>query len=627
MTVPLPLVATALWLLAFVTSFTWLQPLETEFVIISLSSLIGAMALSDGAGISRREWPVPVSPVLLAGGLFWLVAAISVGMSDILYVSWVYFFIFSALPLGIAFFLAGHERERRIAFAWAGARLLLAGLAVYALVQYFFLPRMLFEGRVHEPLTDPNGLAAIFSLGIFVVAGRLLRTSGGMKPLDGILLFLMVLGFFTTGSRGAFLAAFIMAAAFIVAVGLRRISLRQWLAFGGVGVGALLLIGAFYTPTYFAGPIKLLYYSYHQVGLEKIFGERGLIWSAAMEMISRAPWFGTGPGTFPFYYPELRHPDDGTAGYMVHNDPLQFGVEMGVAGVVFFYAVFFLALLRTCKSLRALPSGDDRRLDILAPFCGLGAMVLHSHLTFNFHVLSCLFMAALVFSLWYQASALALGEKDHVIKAPPFMGSNSLEAVFMVIAFGVMTLVAAPLYSQVLTRGAEKALINGHLESFALQVNLSDTLSLGRNPQSYLLAAKIPLGILEQTQRPLNASERRNFEAQAQDIIGRGLRTNPRNTGLLVQQAQLMTLKRDNGAAEAILNQALRIDPLDLGARMELGLLLDREGRLDEAVAVMNAGIDRRYGPARASQYMEYFIQAMALQEKQAEQGRSAPKP
>src|SRR5690606_5015736 len=99
---------------------------------------------------------------------------------------------------------------------------------------------------------------------------------------------------------------------------------------------------------------------------------------------------GTGIGNFFLYYPAYRAEDFSTAGFMAHNDPLQFAVEMGLLAPVLFYALLIMVLLRTLKSLRGIAGDNPRRLLILAPFFALAALVLHAHISFHFHVLALL---------------------------------------------------------------------------------------------------------------------------------------------------------------------------------------------------------------------------------------------
>lgn len=623
---PLGSQAAIFWLIAFASSFSWMQSFGPEFLILTLSSLFIATVLGDAEGIPARTWQVPSSPVLICGALFWALSFISVATSDILFTSWISFFHLSALPMTILFFMVGPDPQSRFRIAWAGVRVVLAALAVYALTQYFFMPRMLTHiGRVHLPFRDPNSLAAVLSLGLFLVAGSFLRKENKFKWADAVLLLLLAGAFWTAGSRGAVLSMVVMGGVCLAIIGPRAISKRNWLVFAGVA-GVTLLLTGLITPKLDSGPLRVLSHSLVQAWQSAI-GDRIGIWSSALQILKSHLWFGTGIGTFEYYYPAVRSISDTTYGYMAHNEPLQFATEMGVLAPALFYGVVVLGIARTVSVLKHIPRGDDRRLEIAIPFCALGALVLHSHLTFNFHILPCLFLAGLAFALWHYQTGLARHDVPRLIRSPRFLNKTGMESLFLILCFTMITLVAGPLYSQRLVQDAASDIRNSDLHGFAEKVNLSDTLSLGTNSQSYSLAVMMPLGVLAQDIKPVTPEDREKFIKQAETLIAKGLAANPLNVDLMIQNATLSQLKGDDLEAQSILRRALAVDPLSIESRMGLADQLDRSGRLKEAVEVLNAGLDFQYGPERAQSYMEYFLKTMTLQEKLEGPVRSKTKP
>ena len=310
-------------------------------------------------------------------------------------------------------------------------------------------------------MVDPNGLAAVFSLGLFLSAKDFLNREIPPGWTQRIILFLLLGGLIVAGSRGAFLALALMGAFMLGVYGLRRIGKKTWIhfiliAFAALGVTILMM------PGLHEGPL-LMISSIVRTSVSATLENRFDIWAAAVTMIKAHPWFGTGIGTFYNYYPEVRPVDDTTAGYMAHNDPLQFGVEMGVGGLLLFYVVVGLAVKRTITAMRRLSNDDSRRLEILAPACGLGALVLHAHLTFNFHVLPCLMLAGFTFALWHKATELALEESPRVVTAPRRFNDFSLQIIFLLVAFVMSVLAAAPVYTQRLVASATQALNQGDL--------------------------------------------------------------------------------------------------------------------------------------------------------------------
>jgi O-antigen ligase len=611
-----PVFATGLWLPAFLFSFSWFPAYETELVILSVCSLFIACSVSDAAGIRQRQWPVPLSPTLIAGGIFWLISLISLATTQIFFVSWLYFFVFSALPLSILFFLVGHDAKTRMDTAWIGIRLILVALALYALAQYFFMEnRLTSVGRVYQPFADPNSLAGVLSLGIFMTVGIFLKKSERPRWHDYLLLLLLGLAFLSTGSRAGAMALMGMMGIFVLLLGVGRISKRTWV---GLAVVALVAItgASVFAPASDNRGLSLVIFAPLTVinwGLD----DRIIIWQSALQILRDYIWTGTGIGTFQFFYPEVRNIADNTYGYMVHNEPLHFATEMGIFAPIAFYATILLAIGRTCAVLKKIPRGDDLRIDVLAPFLGLGALVLHSHATYNLHVLPCLFLTGYVFARWYWVTAQIKGEEFRIVKASKWLNKDGLEAGLLIVTFVAVTAFAAPMVSQLLVMKAKRDLIGGKLEAFADKINIADTLALGMNAQAYSQAAAVPLGILEQTVQPLKDSEREKFKAEARHLLDTALALNRRDADILIQRADLAMIEGAPEQAEALLREALRIDPLSLPARMALGHHLDTHDKQDEAVEIMNDGLNRIYGPVRGRRYMEYYIQTMTLQEAQ----------
>ena len=176
----------------------------------------------------RDVFAIPASPFLLTGGLFWFLALLSVLFSAAPYVSFVYFCFFSVLPLAFIVMLSAPDKAQFFKIAGGGIALVFAVLALSSLVQFFFMPEMLFKGRVQWPLANPNSLAGLFSLGFFCALGGMYAARTRLHSNIALVLSVLLLAaLLTTGSRGAF-AALIPASIlfFILARGFIRIHQR-----------------------------------------------------------------------------------------------------------------------------------------------------------------------------------------------------------------------------------------------------------------------------------------------------------------------------------------------------------------------------------------------------------------
>ncbi|MBK9562665.1 MAG: O-antigen ligase family protein [Micavibrio sp.] len=136
-------------------------------------------------------------------------------------------------------------------------------------------------------------------------------------------------------------------------------------------------------------------------GEEPILWTRPAIWAATWQIIREHAWTGTGIGTFYLYYPAVNTGDYYSTGRMAHNDPLQFWAEMGVLAPLLFYAFIIAACAATRRALKNIAPDDPARIHIIAPFCALGALVLHAHVNFPFYIPATLMLAGIFAGYWF----------------------------------------------------------------------------------------------------------------------------------------------------------------------------------------------------------------------------------
>jgi len=613
--IPRPVIAVAslFWGLALLASFTWQADLEAQSISVMFIALFAALGLSDAAGLKQRAWSVPLSGFLIACGCFWALAIASLFWTELMFVSWIGFFLFSALPFSIAFFLVGHDCALRLKWGGLLVRLIVTGLSVYALYQYGFRHDLLYSGRVHEPLADPNGLAAVFSLGLFYLLGQVQKATPN-KNLDLVLLVVWFAGFLTTGSRTAFAALAIMGFVFIACTGVRQFMTRGWLL-TLVGAVAGLVAAVILAPTEISGPLNMIRHTL-DTGFSFSFSERPYIWSATLDMIQARPWLGSGVGTFASYYPEFRHPLDTTVGLMAHNDPLHYAAEMGMGALIIFYAIFVWGVVRTIKGFRSAAAPDGSRAEILAYGVGLATMTLHSHFTYNFHVLPCLILSGFLFACWYHSIAAASGEAPKIIKAPDSL--HKITALLgLMLCWGLLSVaIVAPILSQPLLKRAEESLFIGELDSYTQEVNLAEKLSFGLNARVYAVAATVPLAILMQSETPPSPQDQASLVEQADGLLAKARTLNPRDPQVLIQSADLAAYRGQPQAAETLLRSALDLDPLKLVALLKLADNLRAQGRGDEADALLANAAIRTYDPRERVFLTRYYEQVLAIFEK-----------
>ncbi len=588
-------IAAALWLLGFLCSFTPLDAYEGQSVLgtVLACGFSGFFAL--GGARDFRLGAALRSPLILCAIGFWLVTLLGALFSEVRFVSYIYFCVFSLFPL--SFFLAAYSFERAFAFMAAPLALIATVVAGYALIQYLLPTDILAFEHVYDPLSNPNALAAILSLAVFAGLGTMIGAqSRWPSNLALIFTLLCVLALLTTGSREAF---FVVIALLPVFLFLSRRAARRHVRC--LGILAVLSAAAFWSfgmvghGGFMKSPVTLMQKMSEPDN--KGLPDRPEIWASTLNIIQDYPVLGTGVGTFFLYYPQYRGDDFDTAGLMAQSDPLQFAAESGIAAALLFYLFIIFAILKTFK---AWPLADDTaRVKIAASFCAMAAFILHAHVSFHFHVLPLLMAGGLVAGYWHVQAQSAWPEKGDA----PLRGRYALllKVLLCTLLAGFMA-IFSPLYkSKTLVAEAQAEMERGAAESFADKINFADKLSYGTNAAAFLAAAEIPIGMMQFQGPMMDPAARDVLFDQAMGLLQKAEKANPRDAMIYFYRAELKSFARrivnERGLSppEEDLNLALTINPLHLRSRILLSDLLKRQGKKREALDVLAAGLKWPY--------------------------------
>ena len=608
-------VAAFLWLCGFVFALMPLEAYEAEsFLLAVLCSFFAAVCVLAVAPVQflRNCLRSPVCKIALG---FWALALISALLSEIPFVSFIYFCFFSLFPLGF-FTMIVQGRVDTVFFKILGRGMagLLAVLAVFCLIQYFFLPDMLSRGLVHQPLANPNSLAGLLSLGFFASFGWMLAAPSRLQSnLALILAVLIVAAIFTTGSRGAVLALIAANALFMVFVpahiGRHKRCTALLLLMSILSFVAISLLA----PESSKPPSEIVNQAF--AGEHALLWTRPAIWAASLEILKDHIWTGTGIGTFFLYYPEVRGAGDpGTAGLMAHSDPLQFAVEMGVLAPLLFYMFIVIACVRTWRALQRLKPDDVQRIFILAPFCGLAAMVIHAHITFHFHVLSILMVGGLLIGFWFIQSGTEAGKYQG---AQESAHENAvlrwLVALPIFALIGVLTSFQA---SELLINKAQRDIAHGQIEQAANAINRAGKLSSGQNARALVAASNVSLSVLQLNAPFMPDQELQAMYEKTESLLDRAESANPRLVQIPYHRAELESFAApflpvrpaESKTVEAYLHDALNLDPRHLASRMKLANLALRKGQQREALEILKPGLEWRY----KNQNPRFFLEKTA---------------
>lgn len=595
-----------LWLTAFVCALYPINALQLPlFAACCLITLIWSfVALSKKM---EDGWSLPSSWVLYLAGAFWALVAFSLTWSQVKSVSLMGFCMFSVMPLtfftGVIAFKDDFFKKSATALA-----VIFALLSVWAIIQFFFLNNY-FKGQATHPLADPSSLAALLSMGFVGALGWVLSTKSKYKNMAVALAVLILCGIISTVARGPVLA---LVPALVV---------MGWVLWPYVKAQkkALVLITL----------CGVLFYGLSSLGLEKrldigqrflgtfengLGGEQGrlTIWRSAKEMIEDRPVLGTGMGTFFLYYPQYREKEAFNTITLVHNDPLQFWVELGVMGPVLFYAFIIAAAMRTRRALRL--AKDEKfshdKLVVGTSFSALVALVAGCHVGFSHYNLSILMIEGFLLAVWFLATGRMLGEKTKTSQMPekiPMALNKALLAVpFCIAGFMFISIVGGELYAN----KASDSLFKEDMFGFAQDINNASRISQDMNYRVYILAVNVPLAILDFKKDNIQEDDALQLYNQAKGYMSRAMELNPQSGVVYYYLGKLQTmmppqfLPKEDMDAQSYFKQALLHDKTHYASRLALlKIMTERGDSLPSRLEMMREGENFTYNMEGAGAY------------------------
>jgi O-antigen ligase len=608
------LVSIVLWVAAFISSLYIVNDWQLGFFATSVT-LLFLWAWTTLCARAGQGWVIPRSPVLGFAAAFWALAFASIFWSELPLVSLSAFCFFSAMPLTLFVFILNQDEKQFKIIGYILA-VLFTVLGVWAVIQYCigFNP---FGGQARHPLADPNALGGMFNLGFIPAVGWMVLTKDKRQSVAAFVLAAVIFaGMLATGSRGAFFSL-------IPAFGLFMICGWHFMKQHRRCLGLLaLVLGLLFVASSFTGKYewnKPTYRIAETVMLSNpdVTNNRMNIWDGAIEVVKHHWLKGTGIGTFFLYYPEHRSPAEHVGVSHAHSDPIQYWAEMGILSVILFYGFLIAALVRTWKVIKVLAKDDPLRILILAPVCALGAVVIHAHVNFNFYNLVILFGAGFLIAVWFAMTQRIIKDKTIVVEFPPTMKLSARQFMLILPFLPLLFLFGAYMTSEHYVNAARDSLFaDGDLQGFAHNLQVAHSFDHGLNFRTWLLAANIPLGILQESLNEVDDKQKLELYKQASAQLDRVVALNPRSASARYYQARLQGLAPSGAvppgtpSPEKLYKEALKLDPLHLGARMALADIYEARKDEDAAMKILDEGFEYNYGSSRA---MGYYGRVMVL--------------
>ena len=374
-----------------------------------LFGLIGVAVTALYSNLRSGQWAIPSNPVIFFVLLYWLVVWLSVFFSTFPFNSILMALIFSVLPFVFYTIALSAEPWEWLKRFGCGLGFGLLALALFALLQFFVLEP---GERVHLPMRNPNNLSILFNMALFpVLAFYALAEDKKHIVLSLLGVFILLAALMVTQSRAGLLVFGVGIFAFFVVV--RRISILSLKRVSGVALFFVLgfLIVNIISEAFLTNAFEKLVQVEDGAFTTRTISGRILVWQSTWALIQDHFWMGTGLGTFLYFYPRYRHPDDATAGYFAHMDPMQFWAEMGVFGTLAFYAMAISILWRTVLVGLRANKNNPLLVWMYACFFGLLILFLHTHLTFHLYIPVVLLVAGVLLAGWYLCSEALIDDQ------------------------------------------------------------------------------------------------------------------------------------------------------------------------------------------------------------------------
>lgn len=556
-----------------------------------------------------RGFNLPATPVAALTAAFWFFITLSLGWSNVPFASIVTYLIALVLPL--TFFALTLARDRTAWLSLCGGMLMmgLLVLAGWAVVQSVFLPDLFY--RAHDPLPNPNSLAALLNLGLFAMVPAFMarRDTDINSWLALAAAGLLFAGVVATESRGALLATLVAMPVLIAMLGTgwRRALLL---------LGMLMAVyGAMHMTTGGEMTRRIAQVNDTASG-EETLSSRRAIWSSAMEMAMERPLTGSGLGTFYLYYPAHRTPlADNSAGNWVHNDPLQFAVEMGVLAPLLLYAVMLAALARTIRALPRTRRGSWERAAIAAPFCALITFAIDAHLSFPFYIMPITICAGVLMAVWYDATARAFNEPERPVTFTgwqrPFMVVATL-AVAGLIATMAGSSAAGMHYLQ----KAKVAMATGDVENFVLLADKATRFGPPSFIDPQVMVAGLYIDSLVPPGGVMTMAEQSQARTDALHLLDEAQSVNPAWAEIDYKRGRLYAVTgayglTPDGTAQAAEQYriALSKNPMHYRAREELAKIMAERGDTSGAFDLLQQGMQYPMPNAITATYLPLMHQ------------------
>ncbi len=580
--------------------------LSFPYLLFALS-VSALLLIAVYASRYRERLLVPAAPPFLMFYGFMVWALCSLIGSPVFASSLFTVLTFASCPLAMLLAYASHKDQQILAQGGLlGVGLVMIGLSLY---QHYALGM----ARPVGFLANWNSNAAVLVMLLLpVCAGFLNRARAGRIPwISGLLLVLFAFVLSLTLSRGAFGAllaglAILLAYAWKTGYPRRFMVLLCALLAAGYALPEAISAGqqAATAPTRISTaknarkipkrPVFRQYFQQHTLSgnLNRFSQGRNILWSIGWRMYLEKPWTGWGAGMYFWLFPQYRPPVAGAAGqFFIHNDYLQFLLELGPAGALLMLGFAACVAGRVGRHCTMPVQDAAQGLSDLSLLAACLAILAHSLVTFNLYQASILMLLGLYLGSYYQRQkepVCACGFQPKTGLRPSIYYGSCL---FMALIILFFSLVAARGFQAV--RQYEKA-----RDSVTALNYLRDAeRSLPFMDEYPSRQAMLILGLFKGDNRP-QGQDRQYLLDYGLQKINRALALNPWRSVNHAHKAALtalLTPEQMNCQAAGLYAKALHLKPHDLQTRTDYARYLLKFGQRQRAKTVLLGGLGKYY--------------------------------
>ncbi len=550
--------------------------------------LAGLLAVIHGYRTKALHFPLNATTLLMAGFFGYLI--LSTTWAVVPYTAAYFLLILLLMPLLFIAIICTGKTETMLRYALTGTGVVVIGVMIWTLIQFFFLNDQGFRARMKHPFLDPNNLAAFLNMAFLPLLALSFRHQPrATRFIYAGLTLMFFIALLVTYSRMALLGAGISFLVMMPVV-IRQTKRPSVTALALIGTAAAIILLA----NYFTEG-SLFSYMHEILSFEKSVSmtERMALWMASLRIFGDHFWLGTGLASFFYFYPQYRQPDDASDGYFAHMDPLQLGLETGIIGYVLIYAFLIAVLCRTIRVIRQPHLTGADRLMVLAPFCGLLTLCIHMHMTFCLYLPANTIPVGVLLAWWYVVT-------QRYVRDPVFdlsytrgkivTGRSVILRAWALVWAGQAT---AGIYFNLKTANATA---RGDLAAAEDSLRWQYRLSPASSHRPYEREAEIAIRALKASGNATLITRRTWFERGLR-ATEQAIERQPRHGSLRNQKAVLLYLAGEDvrpGAVDKAINVLrgiLRTDPMMIDARIGLANILQGRGEFAMALRVMEEGM------------------------------------